>query len=46
VRAYELQAAFPWPADGMASAIAFNYTYQGGKGEREIGRKMEGEIKP
>ncbi|GAB5036267.1 violaxanthin de-epoxidase [Nannochloropsis oceanica] len=29
VRAYELQAAFPWPADGMASAIAFNYTYQG-----------------
>ncbi|EKU21082.1 violaxanthin de-epoxidase [Nannochloropsis gaditana CCMP526] len=29
VRAYELQAAFPWPADGMATAIAFNYTYQG-----------------
>lgn len=28
-RAYELQAAFPWPEDGMAQTITFPYEYEG-----------------
>jgi len=44
VRAYELQAAFPWPADGMATAIAFNYTYQGR--EESEARRVVSDILP